>query len=71
MGRRPEIQREEVLSEKDLKELQRRLALLSPQHVEDFYREAHRACCLHEGRFPSARSVQGLVQAWAVPVRMQ
>jgi hypothetical protein len=64
MARRPDLRRDDVLSERDLKELQRRLALLSPQHVEDFYREAHRSCCLQEGRFPSARSVQGLVQAW-------
>ena len=64
MAKRPDIGKDDILSEKDLKELQRRLALLSPQHVEDFYREAHRACCLQEGRFPSARSIQGLVQAW-------
>jgi hypothetical protein len=64
MPRRPDVRKEDVMSEKDLKELQRRLALLSPQHVEDFYRDAHRSCCLQEGRFPSARSVQELVQAW-------
>jgi len=61
MAQRPDIGKDDVLSEKGLTELQRRLALLSPQHLEDFYREAHRACCFQEGRFPSAQSIQGLV----------
>jgi hypothetical protein len=52
MARRPDIRRDDVLSEKDLKEVQRCLALLSSQHVEDLYRETHRACCLQEGRLP-------------------
>jgi hypothetical protein len=64
MGRRPEFAKDVVLSEEELKELQRRLSLLSASHVEDFYREAHRECCLQENRFPPARSIQQLVQAW-------
>jgi hypothetical protein len=40
------------------------ISLLSPSHVEDFYRESHRECCLHDKGFPAARSVQQLVQAW-------
>jgi hypothetical protein len=64
MARRPNFPKDEVLTEKELEELQRRLALLSPSHVEDFYRESHRECCLHDKRFPAARSVQQLVQAW-------
>jgi hypothetical protein len=52
------------LTENDLKELQRRLSLLSMAHVEDFYRESHRECCLNDKTFPAARSIQQLVQAW-------
>jgi hypothetical protein len=38
MARRPEMRREEILTEKDLQELRRRLALQSPSNVEDFYK---------------------------------
>ena len=64
MARRSNLPRDEVLTENELKELQRWLAVLSPAHVEDFYRESHRECCLHDKGFPAARSVQQLVQAW-------
>jgi hypothetical protein len=40
------------------------LSLLSMSHVEDFYRESHRECCLNDKTFPAARSIQQLVQAW-------
>jgi hypothetical protein len=64
MARRPTFPKDEALTENDLKELQRRLSLLSMSHVEDFYRESHRECCLSDKRFPAARSIQQLVQAW-------
>jgi hypothetical protein len=64
MARRSEMRREEILTEKNLKELQRRLALQSPLHVEDFYRATYRECCLHETGFPSAGAMQRLVTAW-------
>jgi hypothetical protein len=64
MARRPHFPKDEVLSANDLKELQRRLSLLSPSHVEDFYCEAHRECCLNDKTFPVARAIQQLVQAW-------
>jgi hypothetical protein len=64
MARRPDFQKNDVLSEKQLQQLQERLSLLSPQHVRDFYREAHRECCLQESRVPSPKAIQQLVQAW-------
>ena len=65
MARRPEIRtKEDVLNEKELQDLQRRLSLLNPQHVEDFYNQAHRECCLGEKGLPSPRAIQQLVQAW-------
>jgi hypothetical protein len=64
MPRWPNFPSDEVLTENDLKELQQRLSLLSTSHVEDFYRESHRECCLNDKTFPAARSIQQLVQAW-------
>jgi len=64
MARRPDPVMQEVLTVKDLRELQRHLSLLSASHVKEFYNQAHRECCLHERGCPSARSMQQLVQAW-------
>jgi hypothetical protein len=64
MAPRPTSPKDEALTEADLKELQRRLSLLSMSHVEDFYRESHRECCLNDRTYPAARSIQQLVQAW-------
>src|SRR5882724_13400716 len=64
MARRPEMRREEILTDKDLQELQRHLALQSRLRVEDFYNATYRACGLREGDFPSAGAMQRLVQAW-------
>jgi hypothetical protein len=64
MARRPNFPKDEPLSENELRELQRRLSLLSMSHVEDFYRESHREYCLNDRTFPAARSIQQLVQAW-------
>jgi len=61
MARRPA---DEVLSRKELTELQRRLSMMSPTAVEDFYRSAHMVCRIGPGHFPSARAIQELVQAW-------
>ena len=51
----------EVLSATELADLRRRM---KEHEVRSFYRSAHFRCELHEIRFPSARSVQELVQAW-------
>ncbi len=63
MARRPQPA-EEVLSRKDLAELQRRLSMMSQTAVEDFYRSALMVCRIGSGHFPSARAIQELVQAW-------
>ena len=55
---------DEVLSRKDLAELQHRLTMMSGTAVEDFYRSAHMVCRIAPGHFPSARAIQELVQAW-------
>ena len=55
---------DEVLSRKDLAELQRRLAMMSQMAVEDFYQSAHMVCRIGPGHFPTARAIQDLVQAW-------
>lgn len=54
----------ETLTEDDLKRLKNHLALLSGQHVEEFYHSAHRECCLHDGKLPAPRAIQQLVTAW-------
>jgi hypothetical protein len=46
MARRANLPRDELLTEKQLKDLQRWLEVLNPSHVENFYRESHRECCL-------------------------
>jgi hypothetical protein len=60
MARRPRPP-DEVLSRKDLAELQQRLSMMGQTAVQDFYRSAHFVC---RGHFPSARAIQELVQAW-------
>jgi hypothetical protein len=63
MARRPQPP-DEVLSRKDLADLQRRLSMMSTTAVQDFYRSAHFVCRIGPGHFPSARAIQELVQAW-------
>jgi hypothetical protein len=63
MARRPRPP-DEVLSRKDLAELQQRLSMMGQTAVQDFYRSAHFVCRLGPGHFPSARAIQELVQAW-------
>jgi hypothetical protein len=55
---------DEVLSRKDLTELQQRLSMMSVTAVQDFYRSAHFVCRIGPGHFPSARAIQEPVQAW-------
>ena len=63
MARRPRPP-DEVLSRRDLAELQRRLSMMSQTAVQDFYRSAHMFCRIEPGHFPSARAIQELVQGW-------
>jgi hypothetical protein len=63
MARRPRPP-EEILTRKDLAELQRRLSMMSVTAVQDFYQYTHSACRIGPGHFPSARVIQELVQAW-------
>jgi hypothetical protein len=65
MARRPQLGHEQFFSREDLDELGRNLALMSETAVRDFYQRAYRECRMINGRtFPSARSIQSLVQAW-------
>jgi len=52
------------MTRQELEQLAHNLSLLSPSHVEDFYRKAYGACSLDCGRVPPARAVQELVTAW-------
>jgi hypothetical protein len=63
MARRPQPP-DEVLSRKELTELQRRLSMMSTTAVQDFYQSAYTVCRIGPGHFPSARAIQELVQAW-------
>lgn len=65
MARRPDLAKETFFSRKELEEIGRNLALMSEQGVREFYQRAYRDCRIINGHtFPSARSVQELVQAW-------
>jgi hypothetical protein len=44
MARRPDREKEEILSEKDLKELRCNLAHLSLSAVQEFYQRAYQDC---------------------------
>ena len=64
MARRPDGEKAEVLSEKDLKELRYNLAHLSLSAVREFYERAYQDCQLVYNRLPSPRKIQTLVQVW-------
>ena len=64
MTRRPDREKLDMLSEKELTELRHNLAHLSLGAVRDFYDQAYRDCRLIYSRLPSARQMQTLVQVW-------
>jgi hypothetical protein len=66
MARRPEFgKHEDAMSAEDIEAMNEGLAHLSQPAVLDFYQSAYRDCRIVNSRtFPSARSVQQLVQAW-------
>jgi hypothetical protein len=64
MARRPDLEKAEVLSENDLKELRYNLAHLSVSAVREFYERAYQDCRLVYNRLPSPRKIQTLVQVW-------
>jgi hypothetical protein len=65
MARRPNLEKEQVWSREDLKEITQRLSFLSQSAVREFYDRAYRECrIINSHAFPSARSIQELVQAW-------
>lgn len=64
MARRPDREKVDILSEKDLKDLRHTLAHLSLGAVREFYEYASRDCRLIYTRLPSPRQMQTLVQVW-------
>ena len=64
MARRPDREKVDVLSQKDLQELRHNLAHPSLGAVRDFYEQAYRDCRLIYSRLPSPRQMQTLVQVW-------
>jgi hypothetical protein len=67
MPRRPSPEEfDRPLTSDELNERQRRLSMLSVQHVADAYRQAHEACRMDGDLVPRASAVQELVTAWRV-----
>ena len=64
MARRPNRDKAEVLTEKDLKDLRYNLAHLSVTAVRDFYERAYQDCRVVYNRLPSPKQMQTLVQVW-------
>ena len=64
MARRPNRDKAEVLTEKDLKDLRYNLAHLSVTSVRDFYERAYQDCRVVYNRLPSPKQMQTLVQVW-------
>jgi len=54
------------LSAEELKELQRKISMLSPGHVYDAYQRAHADCRMDGEKLPRATALQELVTAWKV-----
>jgi hypothetical protein len=67
MARRPDpVEFDRPLNRAELAERQRRLAMLSPHHVADAYRQAHEACRMEGDKLPKAIAVQEMVAVWKV-----
>ena len=64
MARRPDSEKHEKLTQKDLDELRYNLAHLSVDAVRRFYDRAHEDCRLIYSRLPSPKQMQILVQVW-------
>jgi len=64
MARRPDSEKGEILSVKDLKELHHNLAHLSVEAVRDLYDRTYRDCRLIYKRLPTPKQMQILIQAW-------
>lgn len=55
---------DDTLTTEHLAELRRRLSMLHPSSVEQFYREAHQKCAPLAGRVAKDGAIQELVTAW-------
>jgi hypothetical protein len=64
MARRPDREKVEIFSEKDLEELRYNLAHLSPHSVRKMYEGSHEECRLVHDRVPSPKKIQRLIQVW-------
>jgi hypothetical protein len=64
MARRPDSEKHEKLTQKDLDELRYNLAHLSVGAIRRFYDGAHEDCRLIYNRLPSPEQMQILVQVW-------
>ncbi len=65
MARRPDpAEFDKPLSRDQLAQLTRRLAVLSPLHVQRAYRDAYVRCAMNGDLLPPAAAVQEMVCAW-------
>jgi hypothetical protein len=64
MARRPDLEKPDVLSEEEVKQLRHSLAHLGPDGVRQYYERAFEDCRLGYNRLPSPRKIQTLVQVW-------
>jgi hypothetical protein len=64
MARRPNFEKERVLSREDIEQLRHNLAHLSMEAVRGFYERAYRDCQIIGRHFPTPVAIQQLVQAW-------
>jgi hypothetical protein len=64
MARRPDPDKIDIFSKKDLDELRYNLAHLSIDAVRRFYERAHEDCRMIYDRLPTPKQMQTLVQIW-------
>jgi len=64
MARRFQTGSREQLTPAELGELRQRLASMTLNELEIYYRASHNSCGYGAMRLPSARMVQEFVQAW-------
>ena len=64
MGRRPDSEKPEIFTQKDIDDLQQNLAHLSIDAVRRHYERAHEDCRMIYDRLPSPKQIQTLVTVW-------
>jgi len=64
MARRPNHEKPDMLSKKDLEDLRYNLAHFSRHSLENMYARSHEECRMVYNRLPTPKKMQTLIQIW-------